>query len=88
MRRDEGGIGQELLPLLADLDEVVAVCAIAVQEDDELLRRAGTGQETGTGEFGHERSFGTGAGLPESLVRSPRSSPHGTRCGAPRGRFT
>jgi hypothetical protein len=42
MRRNERDIGQKLLPLLADFDEVVAICTAAVREDDELLGRTGT----------------------------------------------
>ena len=39
MRRDEGGMGQELRPFTPQADEVVAVGAIAMQEHDELARR-------------------------------------------------
>jgi len=45
VRRDEGGMGQHFLPCAADLDQVVAVSTIAVQENDELLGRAGTGRK-------------------------------------------
>src|SRR5262249_12425305 len=38
VRGDECGLRQETLPSAADLDEVVAVGAIAVQEHDELAR--------------------------------------------------
>jgi hypothetical protein len=41
MRGDESGLRQNLLPGAADLDQVVAVGAIAMQEDDELLRGTG-----------------------------------------------
>ncbi len=41
MRRDEGGLRQVLLPGAADVDEIVAVGAVAVQKDDELSRGAG-----------------------------------------------
>ena len=37
MRRDEGGVGQKRLPGAADIDQVVAVGAIAVQEHDEAF---------------------------------------------------
>ena len=42
VRRGESGVRQILLPGAADIDQVVAVGAIAVQEHDELLRCAGT----------------------------------------------
>src|SRR6516165_19973 len=45
VRRDEGGMRQHFLPGAADLDQVVAVSTIAVQENDKLLRRAGTGRK-------------------------------------------
>ena len=38
MRRHEGGLRQQRLPGAADLDEVVAVGAIAVQEHHQLAR--------------------------------------------------
>ena len=37
VRRDESGVRQQALPGAADVDQVVAVGAIAVQEHDELL---------------------------------------------------
>ena len=40
VRRHEGGVRQQRLPGAADIDEVVAVGAIAMQEDDELARGA------------------------------------------------
>ena len=40
VRRDEGGLRQQPLPGAADLDQVVAVGAVAVQEHDQLARRA------------------------------------------------
>ena len=52
MRRDEGGVGQQRLPLPADVEEVVAVGAIAVQEDDEAAGGAGAGRQTGAVEHG------------------------------------
>ncbi len=43
--------------MLAERDEVVAVGAIAVQEDDEMLgRAAGSGHDAGTIEFLGRRS--------------------------------
>ena len=45
MRRDEGRVGQPALPLPADLDQVVAVGAVAVEEHDKLLCRAGSGRK-------------------------------------------
>jgi hypothetical protein len=54
MRRNEGGIRQQLLPGAADVDQVVAVGAIAVEEDDELLGRTGARLEPRSIEFnGH-----------------------------------
>src|SRR5262249_24999714 len=56
MRRDEGGVLQERLPGAADLDQVVAVRAIAVHEHDELARRAVLRREAGTVDLtGHGR---------------------------------
>ena len=40
MRGDEGRVGQERLPLLADLDQIVAIRTIAVKEDHKLFRFA------------------------------------------------
>ena len=39
VRRDEGGIRQATRPQAPDADQVVAVGAVAVQEDDQTLRR-------------------------------------------------
>src|SRR5262249_51843955 len=39
MRGDEGRLRQQPLPRAADIDEVIAVGAVAVQEHDELARR-------------------------------------------------
>ena len=39
VRRDKCGAGQQIPPLLADRDQIVAVGAISVQKDDELFRR-------------------------------------------------
>ena len=47
MGRHEGRVGQPALPLPPDLDQIVAVGAVAVQEDDELLRPAGSGAGVG-----------------------------------------
>ena len=58
MRRHEGGLRQQLLPGATDLDEVVAVGAIAMQENDKLSRRAGAWIEPRTVEFsGHLHLF-------------------------------
>ena len=38
VRRDKGSAGQQISPLLADRDQIVAVGAISVQKDDELIR--------------------------------------------------
>ena len=40
VRRHERGLRKQSLPGAADLDEVVAVGAVAVQEHDQLARRA------------------------------------------------
>ena len=54
MRRGECGVRHEDLPRPADLDQVVAVGPIAMQEDDELLGRAGARLEPWTVELcGH-----------------------------------
>jgi hypothetical protein len=69
VRRDEGGVGQHALPLPADVDQIVAVRAVAVQEDDELFRAAGAGGKTGAGEGrGHVCSIDAVASL---LARAP-----------------
>ena len=47
MGGDEGGVRQEGPPLPADLDEIIAVRAIAMEEDDELLGLAGLGLNSG-----------------------------------------
>jgi hypothetical protein len=36
MRRDKSRMGQKILPLLADLDEILAIGAVAVQKDHKL----------------------------------------------------
>ena len=41
VRRDERGVRQQPLPGATDLDQIVAVGAVAVQEDDELAGRPG-----------------------------------------------
>ena len=51
VRRHEGGVRQPGLPLAADLDEIVAVGAVAVEEHDELARPAGGRGETGSCEL-------------------------------------
>ncbi len=56
VRRHEGGMRQESLPGAADVDEVVAVRAVAMQEHDELARRPGARLEPRTVELsGHSR---------------------------------
>lgn len=45
MRSDKSGIRQQNLPLFAKGDQVVAVGAIAVQEDDQLLCDARLGRD-------------------------------------------
>src|SRR5579863_8444710 len=40
MRRYEGGVRQQVLPGAPELDQVVAVGAVTMEEDDELARRA------------------------------------------------
>src|SRR5690606_26920672 len=47
MGRDEGGFRQQTLPGAAEIDEVVAVGAIAVKENHQPLGRAGLGFEPG-----------------------------------------
>ena len=59
--RHEGGIGQRRLPHPAELDEVVAVGAIAVEEDHELARRpAGMRGQAWAIEFSHRSSWRDG----------------------------
>src|SRR5499427_6267760 len=53
VRGDEGRLRQEPLPRPADVDEVVAVGAVAVQEHDELARRTRARLEPRTVEFSH-----------------------------------
>src|SRR6266508_992887 len=50
---DERGVRQQALPGAADIDEVVAVGAVAVQEHDELARGARTRLEPRTVELRH-----------------------------------
>ena len=54
VRRHEGRLRQELLPGAADVDEIVAVGAVAMQEHHKLLRRSGARRQPRTIEFsGH-----------------------------------
>ena len=53
VRRDEGGVRQQASPSAAELDQVVAVGAIAMQEDHELTRGAGARLDARTVEFSH-----------------------------------
>src|SRR6185503_7129235 len=54
VRRNERGLRHHGLPRLADLDQVVAVGAVAVQEHHELARGAAFRRKAGTVEFsGH-----------------------------------
>ena len=46
MGRDKGRFRQNALPLLANLNEIIAVCTIAMQEDNELLSFAAARIET------------------------------------------
>ena len=60
MRRDERGVGQQALPGAADLDQVVAVGAIAVQEHHQPLGLSARRLEPRTIEFnshGVQRPF-------------------------------
>ena len=52
VRRDEGGVRQQRAPLLAELDQILAVGAVAVQEHHEL-RGAGRSwrSQSGSGQF-------------------------------------
>ena len=62
MRGRERRLRQILLPGAADLDQIVAVGAVAVQEHHELSRRPGARREPRTIELnGHWRSVGRGA---------------------------
>src|SRR6185312_6284564 len=56
MRGYEGGVGQELLPGAADVDQVVAVGPVAVQEHDQLLGDTRAGLETRAVEVSHSSS--------------------------------
>ena len=71
VRRDEGGVRQQALPGAADLDQVVAVGAIAVQEHDELARRSRTRLEPRTVEFsGHQALLLLGSSVAPAFDRS------------------
>jgi hypothetical protein len=48
MRRNESRVRQQWLPHFADLDQVVAVRAVAVKKDNELARAAGARGKSGT----------------------------------------
>ena len=68
LRRDERGLRQVLLPGAADVDQVVAVGAIAVQEDDKVLRGSGFWRKSRAIEFsGHSCLFSVT--LSDSLPR-------------------
>ncbi len=75
VRRDERRMRQQTLPSAADLDEVVAVGAVAVQEHDELARRPGFRLEPWTVELrGHQAlrlifCFGGETGFRDTFVR-------------------
>ncbi len=69
IRRGEGRIGQKILPLLAKSDEIVAVRAVAMQEDDELFRPP-LGREARTVETGsHGGISGTGEGRTRPVLQ-------------------
>ncbi len=53
VRRDKFGIGQQRLPFRREADEVVAVGAIAVEQDDELLGLAVLREKTRSVEDRH-----------------------------------
>ncbi len=57
MRRDEGGVRQDRLPGAADIDQVVAVGAIAVQENHEALGLAGCRLKAWSAQSGHSVSL-------------------------------
>src|SRR4030095_3507928 len=56
VRRHECGLRDEPLPGATDLDEVVAVCPIAMQEHHELARHARARLEPRSVEFSHGAS--------------------------------
>jgi hypothetical protein len=56
MGRGESGIRQELRPLLADPDKIIAISPIAMEEDNELAGLAGMGGQARSIEKGHIRS--------------------------------
>jgi hypothetical protein len=49
MRADKQCIGQPCLPLLANLDQIIAISTIAMQKDNNLLEGARFGGDPGTG---------------------------------------
>src|SRR5579862_7193176 len=73
MGRYEGRVRQRLLPGAADVDQVVAIGAVAVQEDDKLPRGSGFRSEPRTVEFsGHSCLFSVCRILPARWVRQAR----------------
>jgi hypothetical protein len=70
VRRDERRLRQILLPGAADVDEVVAVGAIAVQEHDKLLRGAGARRQPRAVKLsGHSRLVSATPSLPSRACR-------------------
>ena len=54
VRRNKSGIGQELLPRAAELDQVVAIGAVAMKENDELARLARARLKPRAVKLGHQ----------------------------------
>src|SRR5262249_27432799 len=55
VRRNKRGVRQQRLPRAPDLDEIVAVGAVAVQKHDKLMRGARARLEARTVKLGHCR---------------------------------
>src|SRR5215218_4563570 len=95
MRRDEGGVRKPALPLPPDLDQVVAIGAVAVKEDDELLRPPGARLEAGAVNCGSHagrvpwpardggQRWKAGRAFPIAAARSSPAAVGHARTGAP-----
>ena len=51
MGRDKSSIGQNFLPLLADVDQVAPIGSIAMEKHDQLAGRAGFWRKAGSIKF-------------------------------------
>ena len=72
VRRDERRLGRQRAPLLAERDQVVAVGAVAVQENHELPSGAALGIETRSGQIRRHEGL-RGLLFARSSANAPRA---------------